>query len=1223
MSENDLPWDDEVSVTSSHYRNSTTSKGQQEASSSYEIAKQESRRVFKQKVLVLLVLFLAAVAVSLTVFFITRNAETDEFEQHFHGGAHKLVASFESIIQEKIGSIGSLCLAFTARGMMEGGVNESTTTSSQNKWPFVTMDSFHERAASARILSKVLHMSVLPLVTEENREGWEEYSVKNGEWYAEGFAYQMELLENGFSLQGTATDDNARARLLQDYRRQVLATPFRSRDPRRRLSNTTALAEEEVEEEPFTLFQPKIFEYTPYWEIGHPAANETPFFPVWQSAPVTALDGINLNVRSFPDGEERLDIVLGGEFALGGFLTAEPGNTSSPDYSTAWYSELLSTQAGKPVDYGGDPLIDGSYPIFANFNDHNEVVGALNFQFSWQTYFQGILPDNARGFVMVLENACDGAYTYVINGAEVFLVGSGDMHDPEFDGHNVSTYLADSLVIHDGSRTGVKINQRGCPYAVHVYPSQAMFKEYHTSMPVVITICILFIFVFTAGMFFIYDRLVEQRQSIVVSTAKESSAIVQSLFPTLDPSEFLSPNQRVKSYLSGGFDKNDESVKPIADLFPHTTVMFADLAGFTAWSSTRDPSQVFTLLQTVYGEFDCIAKRRKVFKVETIGDCYVAVAGLPNPQPNHAVIMARFSNECRKKLEVLVRKLELKLGPDTTDLSMRFGLHSGAVTAGVLRGERARFQLFGDTVNTASRMESTGMRSMIHVSHATANLLVAANKGHWLESREDAVMAKGKGVLNTFWVFPDRNNSDKTTKSTSLEFAQCSKPPVGDPDAAQKAEKTERLVQWMTDLLLDRLKQIVLRRRTVQGTNHGASSSGAITYNPNDCPLKEVVEAIKLPEFDYNSMSQESPEAIDIPRHVAVQLHEHVSAIAAKYNDNPFHNFEHACHVTMAVSKLLGRVVSPDIGLDAFKKGEDAHRRVLSHIHDYTHGINSDPLTLFGIVYSAMIHDLDHHGVSNTQLMKEDPSMAKKYKEKSIAEQHSLDMAWSMLMDDSMTGLRAYLFGNDKSEVLRFRQVVVNIVLATDIFDSELNNLRKSRWAKAFSESPATSNNNDMRATVVLEHIMQASDVSHTMQHWHIYQKWNRRLFLELHSAFQQGRMAANPSKFWFQGELGFFDNYIIPLARKLKECGVFGVSSDECLTYALQNRAEWEARGKEIVLNLIEEAEHLSVQAPVKSPVQTTYSASSFSSFSVLDTSVSDSSCSEVAPSLDTDVEV
>jgi class 3 adenylate cyclase len=124
--------------------------------------------------------------------------------------------------------------------------------------------------------------------------------------------------------------------------------------------------------------------------------------------------------------------------------------------------------------------------------------------------------------------------------------------------------------------------------------------------------------------------------------------------------------------------------KPIADLFPETTILFADISGFTAWSSTREPAQVFTLLETIYKAFDDIAKRRRVFKVETIGDCYVAVTGLPDPRKDHAVAMTRFARDCMYRMHQLVKKLEVVLGPDTADLSMRFGLHSGPVTAGVL-----------------------------------------------------------------------------------------------------------------------------------------------------------------------------------------------------------------------------------------------------------------------------------------------------------------------------------------------------------------------------------------------------------------------------------------------------------------------------------------------------------------------------------------------------------
>jgi class 3 adenylate cyclase len=84
-----------------------------------------------------------------------------------------------------------------------------------------------------------------------------------------------------------------------------------------------------------------------------------------------------------------------------------------------------------------------------------------------------------------------------------------------------------------------------------------------------------------------------------------------------------------------------------------------------------DECQVFTLLEVIYAAFDEIARKRRVFKVETVGDCYVAVAGLPDPMKDHAVVMARFAKDCIQQMRLLTRRLEVTLGPDTADLAIR------------------------------------------------------------------------------------------------------------------------------------------------------------------------------------------------------------------------------------------------------------------------------------------------------------------------------------------------------------------------------------------------------------------------------------------------------------------------------------------------------------------------------------------------------------------------
>jgi 3'5'-cyclic nucleotide phosphodiesterase len=165
----------------------------------------------------------------------------------------------------------------------------------------------------------------------------------------------------------------------------------------------------------------------------------------------------------------------------------------------------------------------------------------------------------------------------------------------------------------------------------------------------------------------------------------------------------------------------------------------------------------------------------------------------------------------------------------------------------------------------------------------------------------------------------------------------------------------------------------------------------------------------------------------------------------------------------MSVNKLLKRIVAPELSEEELQRLQDKDdMAAAAHLHDYTHGINSDPLLAFAITISALIHDVDHRGVANTRLIEEQPEMAAKYHDKSVAEQNSLDISWAILMEDNFAELRRVLFPTGKfwkemvswycmcsvqgppthavrldclfllaEELLRFRQLLVNVVLAT------------------------------------------------------------------------------------------------------------------------------------------------------------------------------------------------
>ena len=202
-------------------------------------------------------------------------------------------------------------------------------------------------------------------------------------------------------------------------------------------------------------------------------------------------------------------------------------------------------------------------------------------------------------------------------------------------------------------------------------------------------------------------------------------------------------------------------------------------------------------------------------------------------------------------------------------------------------------------------------------------------------------------------------------------------------------QKQQRLVEWNAEILCRKLEDIEARREIFKtmpdSSEHMDEVEREQRLNCFGMALGEVAEIIELPT--YRSPSSEGDTLTKTLRHkVAKQLLDYVQTIASLYQANPFHNFEHASHVTMSVNKLLSRIIAPDIEVE-MSRGQD----VKWIMHDHTYGITSDPLTQFAVTLSALIHDVDHSGVPNAQLVREHTSLASAYNNKSVAEQNSVE----------------------------------------------------------------------------------------------------------------------------------------------------------------------------------------------------------------------------------------
>lgn len=179
----------------------------------------------------------------------------------------------------------------------------------------------------------------------------------------------------------------------------------------------------------------------------------------------------------------------------------------------------------------------------------------------------------------------------------------------------------------------------------------------------------------------------------------------------------------------------------IADGFPAVTVLFADIVGFTELSQRLSPRALVEMLNRTFSAFDDLAVRLGLEKIKTIGDCYMVAAGLPEPSDDHAERVADMALGMREELARINRE-------GGYSLSLRIGMHTGAVVAGVIGKRKFIYDLWGDTVNTASRMESSGVPGEIQMSEATYRLL----ETKYPTLSRGVVNVKGKGEMETYFL---------------------------------------------------------------------------------------------------------------------------------------------------------------------------------------------------------------------------------------------------------------------------------------------------------------------------------------------------------------------------------------------------------------------------------------------------------------------------------------
>ena len=618
-------------------------------------------------------------------------------------------------------------------------------------------------------------------------------------------------------------------------------------------------------------------------------------------------------------------------------------------------------------------------------------------------------------------------------------------------------------------------------------------------------------------------------------------------------------------------DKNSEDNKPaMADVFPESSILFSDIIGLARWSSDFQPAEVFQFLEMLHSKLDEMATERRITKLEAVGGIYSCVAGMPEPLPDHSIIMARFASDMRQVLKDVTTELASTMGASIKKLQFRIGIHSGPVFGGVIRGQKVRFHLVGEVVDMAMRLERSGKRNRIHCSKATAAWLRADGVADWVTPRDNSSLSGRAATLQSFWVEPssdsggheqrdslsakdletpllslspvpenkeanstgDGSVSPLMSRRSTVKSTEMFKRTLSDPSLEGMENKSNCMIDWNVDVLARLLRTLVAKRQAIgdiEPTSELNLNPGK--YIPKDgesaSVLNEVGKIIDMPELEARAFfgsKKIDEKSVELDKVVLSQIRAFVSTIETMYGAHPYHNFEHASHIAMvritcqfpltasqllilyfvykfqlsqSLAIMLSKAAPPEQDGDN-KNGTFSHddfMKALAH-HNRTFGISSDPLAQIAMVFAALVHDVDHPGVPNRQLIREFSPLVGKYQGKSMSQQNAVQRGWKLFAQEHFRELRNTICATPE-ELKHFRRVFVTSVMAMDLDDAEFNKRRNNRWKQTFTESVEERWHNlesnsvlysqhelDAMATLSIEVLMQTASLAHTVQKW-------------------------------------------------------------------------------------------------------------------------------------------